>query len=744
MKFSRLIGETLMSAHEITLIIIGLAVISGVILQVKTDPKTGVSTKVPELLIGAYLLCQGIVTSPIMLSINNMIGDWISANILLFIPAAIITSGNQPNSMIKKPSRTLWLVIGIGICAYDLMLNLSYDGSSPYILSSYLCGAVFLGFATVFNRGFHRFILAVSTAIWTLYFLQLSPYAILALGVCTGAIVFSFALRISPDISTNIFQFDLDGLIKAISTPLIILDLSGKIIYQNNQFLRFSGYDSDSLRNADAVDLFDIPSDWRFRLFPTEAIKKVRCHLIKSDGKNMPVDLWLNELHNSKGTLCNLLCLIDDDSERELLDNKIKDETIRFTSFYETSLALSSSLEMKDVLRAISRAAEKLTNADTSVIFSLDHARQVIKPMYSTDEAYNAEVMNFEMALGQGLTGNVARDGKHRIQNYDDENKVATHIPGTTDESESLLSVPLVVKDIVIGALTLYKVGQRRFEEDDVKILTVFASQASTIIETSRLYMKLKSSEKLYRYSVDMAGDVIFFVDPETGKINNSNEMAAKLFKYSKSEFASMHIWEIQPESQMHISRGLWEDVKKIGWGKLGEIYYLAKDGAKIPTTVSVSMVFTGETTLIQWMIRDISEFKRALEKTGFFQHLIDNLAEPILITDSRGRNIYINDAFCRSFKVNREDMMIVDIQALSSGIASLQQLRGCFEKLKEDKYFNQDISIGNDNDRVIKRLSIIPHNDENGDPQMYIWLFTSLKSQSIIQKPIDMLETAN
>jgi len=116
-------------------------------------------------------------------------------------------------------------------------------------------------------------------------------------------------------------------------------------------------------------------------------------------------------------------------------------------------------LKLHDVLKAISRAAENLTQADSCTVFSLDHAKQVIRPIYSSEEAFNAEIMNFELPVGQGLTGAVVQDGKLRIQNFDDDIQLARHVPGTTDEEESLLSVPLVSKDIVIGALTLYKNG---------------------------------------------------------------------------------------------------------------------------------------------------------------------------------------------------------------------------------------------------------------------------------------------
>ena len=340
--------------------------------------------------------------------------------------------------------------------------------------------------------------------------------------------------------------------------------------------------------------------------------------------------------------------------------------------------------------------------------------------------------MNFEMAVGKGLTGAVVADGKPRIQNFDDGNKLAVQVPGTTEQEESLLSMPMVTKDTVIGALTLYKIGRRRFEEDDLKSLTVFASQAAAIIETSRLYMQLKASERLYRYSVDLAGDAILFVDFENGKIGDANEMACKLFKYSKAELISMRIWELNPEDQMHTVKRLWEEARQTGWGKLGEVDYISKDSQKLPATVTVSVIRTSEMNSIQWMVRDISEYKRSLEKVGFFHQVFERLDEPILLTNYKGKILFSNKSFNQHFGLDRDRLMKCDVASISLEGSALDVLTPCWMKLRSREYVVDEICIESRSQRAVRKtVSILPHRNSSGDIKYYVWFFHSPMEKS-------------
>ena len=516
------------------------------------------------------------------------------------------------------------------------------------------------------------------------------------------------------------------------------MDLSGKIIFANDGFLRLSGYDLGVIRGTEGINYFDIQSDWRLKSENVRNISDIRCHLLTNNGGKIAVHLWQNEIHDESGALKNLLCILTDESKLEALENKLKIESSRFSCLYETSLALSSSLELRDVLKSISEASETLTKADSCTIFALDHAKQVIKPIFSTESNFNSEVMNFELPLGQGLTGRVIQDGKARIQNYDDELKLSKQIPGTSEIEESLLSVPLVARDVVIGALTMYKIGCRKFEEDDLRVFAVFAAQASGIIQTSRLYMRLKESEKLYRCSVDLSADAILFVDFESGRINDANETACQMLKYSKSDLVSMSIWELQPEREMHVARELWQRVKKNGRYMLNEIAYRTKDDEIFPASVNVSAIYAGEANIIQWTVRDVSAFKAVLEKSGLFHQIFERLDEPILITDSKGRPVYANQLLCNLFSLDRGSVTRNDILSISLQNPKAAILGSCWLKLRGQDSLVETIDLSMDPANPLKKmLTILPQRDDSGNVEYYIWFCSPLSENGGARKSV-------
>ncbi len=712
-----------MTSLEMASFLIGLAILIACTVKRVGTPGETLKNRLPELIVGLYLLGRGIFSA---LAAGHPLGAGQSLPIVLvFAPAAAAISQSKFREGSYPIDIMVWLTGGIILTATWIIWGSAWRIEATPNVSIPMIVIAVLAAAMIKFRHLSRFILGFAILIWAIDLFRLPDSAVLSASILMGLVTLLMTIRILPDFSRQPYAFELTDLLNSVSSPFMILDTLGRIVYANDAFLKLCRREKESILQADAVELFDIPSDWRFKTGSSGNFQSVRCHLLGKEGLRVPVILRLNEIRSGRNEIRNILCLVSDESERENLENRIKNESVRFTALYDTSVALSSSLEIKDVLKAIARAAESLTRADSCTIMSLDHSRQVLKPIYSSEETFKAEVMNFEMPVGKGLTGTVVSDGKPRILNFDEEDQVSVLVPGTKEEEESLLAVPLKAKDMVIGALTLYKNGRRKFEDEDIRVLTVFASQASAIIENSRLYMKLKASEKLYKFSVDLAGDAIFFVDPETGKISDSNDMAQKLFKFSKAELASMHIWELQPESQMLTAKRLWHEVKKIGWGKLGEIDYQGRDGTRIPATVTVSILYTGEASSIQWIVRDISEHKRALERVGFLHQIFERLEEPILITDIKGRTLYANEAFGAVFKVSKDQVAKGTIGSLGLANSRLGILAAYWEKLSGKEFLTERITIGQDNAQKASRMvSIVPYRSEHGAVKYHVWLF--------------------
>jgi len=237
--------------------------------------------------------------------------------------------------------------------------------------------------------------------------------------------------------------------------------------------------------------------------------------------------------------------------------------------------------------------------------------------------------------------------------------------------------------------------------------------------------MKAKESEKIYRYSVDMTGDGIFFVDCESGRITDTNEMAHKMLKYSRSELLSMYIWELQPEGQMHVAKALWQKIKKAGCGRRGGMDYLAKDGTTIQTSVSASTISTGDVNFIQWICRDTSEYRNSLDKADFFRLLLEKLNEAVLVTDTRGKIRYANRAFRMLFDIDRDPDEDADILAPDLMNPGMTVLRTTWSRLKGKDFLIDEVRIDSRHgDAIKKTLAILPYRGDQGNVKYYLWFF--------------------
>jgi diguanylate cyclase (GGDEF)-like protein/excisionase family DNA binding protein len=111
--------------------------------------------------------------------------------------------------------------------------------------------------------------------------------------------------------------------------------------------------------------------------------------------------------------------------------------------------------------------------------------------------------------IGSGITGWVA---EHRIaQNLPDAaaDPRANTIPGTdAGLDESMLLAPMLFEDQVLGVLVLSKLGLHQFQDDDLRLLVIYASFAAQAMAhadaTERLRRQVRSQRELLQITESM------------------------------------------------------------------------------------------------------------------------------------------------------------------------------------------------------------------------------------------------
>lgn len=145
--------------------------------------------------------------------------------------------------------------------------------------------------------------------------------------------------------------------------------------------------------------------------------------------------------------------------------------------------SISSELELRPLLGRIVRYACELIGADNGTIGLMDEPRQLIR----TEAAYQmpAAEIGAEMPPGVGLAGQVLITQQPILLNrYGDVGQ-----PTLPELSEnSVIGLPIFWRERMIGFFGIGAAPPRRFSEQDLATLTLFARHAAIAIENARLF----------------------------------------------------------------------------------------------------------------------------------------------------------------------------------------------------------------------------------------------------------------
>jgi signal transduction histidine kinase len=142
--------------------------------------------------------------------------------------------------------------------------------------------------------------------------------------------------------------------------------------------------------------------------------------------------------------------------------------------------------------------------AGVASLLLIDKDNSVLRPAatYGASEAYLALP---DRDVADSLTGEMIKSGRPLyIADVRKEERFRLSALARREGLCTLLSVPLRTKSDIIGALNIYTTEPRHFDESDIRLLTLLASQSAIAIENARLYAdemeareRLRQSEKL-------------------------------------------------------------------------------------------------------------------------------------------------------------------------------------------------------------------------------------------------------
>jgi GAF domain-containing protein len=164
---------------------------------------------------------------------------------------------------------------------------------------------------------------------------------------------------------------------------------------------------------------------------------------------------------------------------------------VRYQQLFEVFHKLTSILDMSTLLRQAVEVASELTGAQDASIFLYDHNNQELYFKVATNPN-KQRVQKLNLLTDNNIAGWIIKNRQPVIlandwhKNWLDGPIQSVELPPST----SLLGVPLLSADKVVGAIEVINKLTKNFDEEDLEILAIFGAQVGVLIDNARLFQQ--------------------------------------------------------------------------------------------------------------------------------------------------------------------------------------------------------------------------------------------------------------
>ncbi|HSK93225.1 MAG TPA: GAF domain-containing protein [Candidatus Angelobacter sp.] len=197
---------------------------------------------------------------------------------------------------------------------------------------------------------------------------------------------------------------------------------------------------------------------------------------------------------------------------------------------------LLSTLDPEGVLDLIADGLKSVVWFDYLGVYRVDHEDGLLHPVLARDRNA-AAVLGYPIPRGKGVTWwSVEHREPVLLNDALGDPRVIT-IPGTPDEEEAIIIVPLVSGEDVIGAMNIARRGgaEVAFTDADFELVQLFAGQAAIAVTNARLVEQLRERADAQKSLAEIAAQIAALHDPTT-VIQRAVADAARLLRADRAQ----------------------------------------------------------------------------------------------------------------------------------------------------------------------------------------------------------------
>jgi PAS domain S-box-containing protein len=331
----------------------------------------------------------------------------------------------------------------------------------------------------------------------------------------------------------------------------------------------------------------------------------------------------------------------------------------------EIGRIIGSTLNIDEVYECFAKEAFKLICFDGIAVNIIHHADASVTVPYVSGVAAPGCRPGDTFSLRDSVTGEAMRTRSAMIIRMDDrtelEGRFPTLLPAFDAGFRSVMVVPLISKDQVIGAIHFRSNKPDTYSANDLRLAKSISAQVAGAVANAQLFTErmrmeevLRESEANFRTFFETLGDLVVVATPE-GRILFTNRAFERKLGYSAEDLAGMCVPDLHPADRRREAEDIFSAML-LGKRESCPLSLVSKGGALVPVETRVrSGRWNGEQCIFG-VSKDLSAVQEAQQR---FESLFRNNPALMALSSLPDRRFSdVNDAFLKVLGYARDDIL--------------------------------------------------------------------------------------
>jgi len=407
----------------------------------------------------------------------------------------------------------------------------------------------------------------------------------------------------------------------------------------------------------------------------------------------------LSKIKTPSNRLLFSIIIISDITSDKQYEEKLQNQADSLKAIAEISLSISKTFDVNQIFKEVLRFAYFKFDLYHASVLLIDQTKKVIRLQGSYDQHGWNNLTKYNLPPNiQKSVIDEASNLKHGfiINNID---KRSTTFPiNRLSKTKSVMILPLISSDKFIGIMELHCQKTDRFNDQDLNIATMLASQISSseqnceYIEEQKRYLELLQTRqeqlgiamklaKLGNFEYNHNNQTIFiskeFIEL-TPKLKNKSDLKQT---YNVTEFLNLFL---PPEDFTNLWDSVVSKVKSKDHDYFEYEYRYKKESGDryfiIRSTIQRDA--KGNLESIRGTIQDITATKESQAELETLVAIIEQASETIMLTDPNGNIVYVNQHFESSTGYSRNEVIGKNPRFLQSGLQDKDFYKQFWERI--------------------------------------------------------------